>query len=277
MSAVVNKMVPNPFGFVFSLANEARRCDPLLFWVSVGHLLLLAIMLAVAPFDSRTVLGINPWIKPIKFALAGAVYTSTIGWLLYHLPTSEKAKLRVRQLVALTLVTETALVTLQAARGVPSHFNISSLVNLGILGIMGLMIVINTIVVTYMAIRFWRTKPDIPAPYLWGIRLGLLIFLLASLEGVVMVSLMSHSVGIADGGPGLPLINWSTKGGDLRIAHFIGLHALQVLPLIGYLFSLPEVVKRLKNSVPWVWATGVLYGGVALLLFLQALAGRPLL
>lgn len=277
MSTAVVNMTRKPSDFLFNLAREYRRRNPLVFWVSVGHLFLLALILPVAPFDERLVTGINPWIKPIKFIIANTVYMLTIGWLIRHLPSTEKAKTRAIRLVVMTTIAETVLITLQAARGTTSHHNLSSLTNAGILSIMGLMIVINTIVVAYVAIKFWRNTAAISASYLWGIRLGLLIFFLASLEGFVMVGFHSHSVGVPDGGPGLPLIHWNTRGGDLRIAHFIGLHALQVLPLVGYIFSLPSVAGRVRNPVNWVWAIGILYAGFSLLLFLQALAGVPLL
>jgi hypothetical protein len=277
MSTVVNNIPHRSSSFIINLTREYQRHNPLIFWISAGHLVLLALLLAVAPFDERLVTGINLWIKPIKFIIANTVYMLTIGWLLRHLPASEKAKLRVSQLVAITISVETVLITLQAARGTTSHFNLSTLIDAGIISIMGLMIVINTITVAYVIVKFWRNQPAIPAPYLWGIRLGLLIFLLASLEGFVMVKLHSHSVGVADGGPGLPLMNWSTRGGDLRIAHFIGLHALQVLPLVGYLFSSLRVAERIKKPVYWVWAIGTLYAGLSLLLFLQAISGTPLI
>ncbi|HEV2766062.1 MAG TPA: hypothetical protein VGV38_23965, partial [Pyrinomonadaceae bacterium] len=166
---------------------------------------------------------------------------------------------------------------LQAARGTTSHFNFSSWANAGVIGLMGLMIVVNTAAVAYAAVKFWRSEPAVAAPYLWGIRLGLLIFLLAGLEGFVMIRLHAHSVGVADGGPGLPLLNWSTRGGDLRVAHFVGLHALQVLPLVGHLFSSPRLAGRVGNPTYWVWAAGAAYGGASLLLFLLALAGLPLI
>ena len=277
MSTAVKDAHRRSSGLIANLVGEARRRDPVLFWVSFGHLILLALLLAAAPFEGRTVLGINLWIKPIKFVIANTVFMLTIGWLSHHLPAGERARRRVSRLVALTITAETVLITLQAARGTTSHFNLSSWADAGVLSLMGLMIVLNTIVVAYVAWRFWRNEAAVSAPYLWGIRLGLLIFLLASLEGFVMIGLMSHGVGVADGGPGLPVVNWSTRGGDLRIAHFVGLHALQVLPLVGHLLSLPGAARRTRRPVYWVWAAGAAYGGLALLLFLQAMSGRPLL
>lgn len=277
MAAAVHETTRKTSGLMSALLGEARRRDQLLFWVSAAHLLLILLMLAVAPFDGRLVTGLNPWVKPVKFALANAVYMLTVGWIFHHLPAGREAKRKLSRLVALTITAETVLITLQAARGTTSHFNFSSLADAGILGLMGLMIIVNTAAVSYATLRFWRGCPAIPSPYLWGIRLGLLIFLLASLEGFVMIRLHAHSVGVTDGGPGLPLINWSTRGGDLRIAHFVGLHALQVLPLVGCFFSSPRAAGRVKNPVYWVWAAGGLYAGVSLLLFLQALSGSPLI
>jgi hypothetical protein len=262
---------------ILSVIKVLSARNPVLFNVAIVHLILFLAMLGVFPFDTRTVLGISPWIKPMKFALSIAVYTATVAWLLHDLPISQRAKRIVSWGIAVAMLVEMALIVLQAARGVPSHFNNSSPFNALVFATMGVMIVFNTVLVGYMAIQFYRTSPLLPAAYLWGIRLGLTIFILASLEGFVMVGRLSHAVGVADGGPGLPFTNWSTQGGDLRIAHFIGMHALQVIPLVGYLLSRSGVAARLPRPLAWLWVFAMIYGAVAVLLFLQALAGRPLI
>ena len=276
MSTVIAAPRPKMFAVLNNLVGEARRRSPVLFGVSVAHLLLLALMLAVMPFDAREVLGLNLWIKPIKFAVANTVYMLTLGWLLFHAPVSARARRRVEWLVAASMIAETLAITFQAARGTTSHFNMSSWTNAGVLALMGVMILVNTAAVVYVAWRFWRGRAAVSGPYLWGVRLGLLIFLLAGLEGFVMIGLMSHTVGAADGGAGLPFVNWSTRAGDLRVAHFVGMHALQALPLAGHLLSstrlrAPEQVRTRASII-----FGALYGAVALLLFVQALTGRPL-
>jgi hypothetical protein len=260
----------------YGLIRELRARNPLLFDLAAAHIVLLLIMMLIAPFDGRQVMGINPWIKPMKFAASIAIYLLTMGWLLYELPLREEVKRRVSWAIAGTLVIEIVLITMQAARGVTSPFNDTTAFDAAVFAVMGSAITFNILVAAYVALKFWQTEANIAAPYLWGIRIGLTIFVLASLEGFAMVSHSAHSVGVPDGGPGLPVVNWSTRGGDLRVAHFFGMHALQVLPLAGYLLSTRRAESLTSNAVRWVQAAGAVYALLALLLFLCAMAGRPL-
>ena len=272
MDATFMPVQTESFGFIRKLHNR----NPLLFDVAIAHLVLLLVMLVIAPFDGRTVMGVNPWIKPMKFAASIAIYLLTMGWLLDELPWREKTRRRVNWAIAGTLIVEIVLITMQAARGVTSHFNKATVFDAAVFAVMGTAITLNILVAAYVALKFWRTAA-LPAPYLWGIRLGLTIFVLASLEGFAMVAHSAHSVGVADGGAGLPVVNWSTRGGDLRVAHFFGIHALQVLPLIGYILSSKRAAELSLNSARWVQAAGVVYAFFSLLLFLWAMAGRPLI
>jgi hypothetical protein len=272
MDTTINQYQTKSYGFIRELSARNR----LLFVVAVAHIILLLVMMVIAPFDGREVMGINPWIKPIKFAASIAFYLLTMGWLLDELPLREKVKRRVSWAIAGTLIIEIVLITMQAGRGVTSHFNNTTAFDAAVFSVMGAAITFNILVAAYVALKFWMTEAKIPAPYLWSIRIGLTIFVLASFEGFAMVSHSAHSVGVPDGGPGLPLVNWSTTGGDLRVAHFFGMHALQVLPLAGFLLSTKWAGSLTSNAVRWVQAGGAVYALLALLLFLWAIAGRPL-
>ena len=92
-----------------------------------------------------------------------------------------------------------------------------------------------------------------------------------------MIAKKAHTVGMADGGAGLPLVNWSTQGGDLRIAHALGLHALQLLPLAGYGISVWRGNVSQIRRVAYLWALTLIYVGITMLLFWQAMRGRPLI
>jgi hypothetical protein len=114
MDTTLNLFQVKPSAFV----RELRMRNPLLFGLGAAHLILFGIMLLIAPFDERTVMGINPWIKPMKFAISIAIYSFTMAWILGELPMRTEAKRRIDWLLAVTLVIEIALITMQAARGV---------------------------------------------------------------------------------------------------------------------------------------------------------------
>ena len=254
----------------------ARR-QPVLFWVGAAHLALYGVLLLLIPFDARTVLGVSPWIKPSKFAISIAIYLFTIAWFIDHLALGAWAHRVVSWSLALSMLLEMVLITFQAARGTTSHFNRSSPFDAAVFGIMGAAITYSVGIALYILIKYVRTPPALPRAYVWGIRLGLLIFLLANLEGFVMVSRLAHSVGVPDGGAGLPYTNWSTAGGDLRVAHFMGLHAIQAVPIAGWALARLGATGRIGRPETWIRVFAALYGLATLLLFAQALAGRPLL
>ncbi|WP_437781107.1 hypothetical protein [Sorangium sp. So ce1097] len=260
--------------------EELLRRSPVLFTAAVAHVALLVLLLGVAPLDARLVLGVNPWLKPAKFAASIAIYLLTINWLVGDVALPPRGRKAVVWGTVAMVSFEMIAIAMQAARGVASHFNKSSLFDGAVFALMGVAILVNTGLAAYLASRFWTTRPPLPAPYLWGIRLGFVLFLLACAEGGFMSEHNNaHSVGVADGGPGLPIVNWSTRGGDLRAAHFFGMHGLQAAPLFGAWLSARASgsAPRTRRAVRWVIAFGVVYGAVALGLFLMALAGQPLI
>ncbi len=144
-------------------------------------------------------------------------------------------------------------------------------------GIMGSTIVVLWLATLAIALRFLREPGRDRAAGL-AIRLGLVVGLLGLLEGFVMVAVNGHNVGLPDGGPGLPLVGWSTVGGDLRIAHFVGMHALQLLPLLAAglaAFAGRRLDEAGRTHVVAVVAAG--YAALVLLLTWQALRAQPLL
>ncbi|HYG11405.1 MAG TPA: hypothetical protein VD835_15770 [Pyrinomonadaceae bacterium] len=259
------------------LMREVNRRNPVLAWTGWLHVALLVLFVVFAFFDGRTVTGVNAWLKPAKFAISIAVYTFTLAWFMPYLAHYRRAVKLISWGTCAVFVGEIICVISQAARGVPSHFNISTAYDASVFGLMGLLIAFNTLLVLLtLALFFGQTAP-LPPAYLWGIRLGILLFFLASVEGYAMVNNMAHTVGLPDGGAGLPIVNWSTRAGDLRVAHFLGFHALQILPLAGYSFSRWRTETVRRHAVACVLALSLVYLAVFSLLFWQASQGRPLL
>lgn len=254
--------------------HRRNRVLALLGWL---HLAALAVLLVVAPFDARTVTGLNPWVKPSKFLVSITVYVWTLAWLTRYVSAHRRSVRLISWGTALVFVGEMACVITQAARGTTSHFNVRSPFDAAVFSTMGLLIALNTLLVLLTLLLFTRPTERLAPAYLWGVRLGLLFFLAGSVEGAAMVSNMAHTVGAPDGGPGLPLVNWSTRAGDLRVAHFLSFHALQLLPLAGFLLSRYRPRWSRQLQIACVLALALLYAACVTLIFRQAMSGRPLL
>lgn len=259
------------------LLTEIYRRNRVLAVAGWLHLALLLVMFFLSLFDSRTVLGLNTWTKASKFAVSITLYLWTLAWLFKYLRVPRLVMRLISWGPALLMIAESVCLVIQAARGARSHFNLTTRFDASVFGMMGFLIFLNTIFALLITILFFTRAEKLSAAYIWGIRLGLLFFLFAAYEGTVMINNGAHTIGLADGGPGLPLVNWSTQGGDLRIAHLLGLHALQVLPIAGYLISTWKKLLSESWQTAYIFAFALLYTGVTALLFWQAMKGRPII
>jgi len=250
-----------------TLFTRIKTASPALYYCGIGHLVLMALMLLITLFDHRQLMGINLWIKPIKFAISIAIYCLTWPLFLQYFPYV-RLKKRFANFTVFAMTFEMIAIATQAARGELSHYNVSG-ANALVFASMGIVIVSQTLFALYMGIVFFKVKAvDISPALLWAMRLGIIMAAVFALEGGIMASRLAHTVGAADGGPGIPLFNWSTIAGDLRIAHFMGLHALQIVPLF-------VLLTKVKTARP-VIVFSLLYFVLISLLFYNAMLGRPL-
>lgn len=245
--------------------------------VGLAHLVLAAVLIVAAMFEGRTVLGVNLWFKPIKFALSLAIYLLTIAFFVGFF---KKRMTSVKLLsigISLTMIAEIACITYQAGRGTMSHFNTASALDGALFGIMGAAIFVDMIFNMILLALFLFRPVTISGLPLAGIRLGLLAFVgLGTFSGMAMITNGAHTVGAPDGGTGLPLVNWSTKNGDLRIAHLLSIHSLQIVPLIALAFDrLANKWHRVARMAIYFVVVAT-YISVVLAMYSQAMNGNPL-
>lgn len=199
--------------------------------------------------DGRLITGAPAWLKPAKFAASIAIFTLTLAWVLAHLPEWRRVRTFAGRTTAAALLLEMAIIVVQAWRGTSSHFNISTPLDAVLWSAMGTAIAVQTAASVVVAVALWRQQFADRAMG-WALRLGLTIAIAGASSGGLMTRptpdqldhvrasgrmpiVGAHSVGGHDGGPGLPGTGWSVEHGDLRVPHFLGLHALQVLPLLA--------------------------------------------
>ena len=246
---------------------ELHQRNFILFGVAGLHLGLLVVFVIGIIFDPRTVAGDPAWLKPAKFAASIALFSATLGWLGHHLPVPDRTLRRVSLGVAVAALLEITLIAGQATRGVESHFNDTTALNTAIYMTMGVTILAMTGLVAWLLIQSRHREFDIAPAFAWGIRFGIALFVLGALEGGTMVALGTNAVG---SGPVLPVFGWVLSG-DFRAAHFLGLHALQVLPIVGYLATVGGKRYWLQRPVRVVMVVAVVYAVVLFIVFAHAL------
>ena len=260
---------------------------------ATGLLMLAALAACIAGLvlDPHTITGMPAWLKPAKFAASTAIYSFTLAWVFSYLGSWPRVRRIVSWTTAAVFVLEVAIISVQAWRGTTSHFNVSTPLDVALFATMGTAIVAQTLVSILAAVALWRERfADLALG--WALRLGMVITIVGAASGGLMTRPTSaqlaqvhatgqmptagaHTVGARDGGPGLPGTGWSREHGDLRVPHFLGLHAIQGLPFIAFVIGRITPVARRRMRLVLVSAAS--YVGLFALLLWQALRGQSLI
>jgi hypothetical protein len=273
-----------------SLPPAVRWHRPLL-WLAAVMAVLTLFALAARFADPRPVTGLNAWDKPLKFAISTVIYAVTWSWLIGQLRRGRRIAAVAGSIITITLAVELAIITGAAAFGTTSHFNVTTPVHTAMWSVMAVSISVLWVATFIAAVVLLRNRFGDPARTL-AIRLGALLSVLGLGLGYLMTGPTAqqlddfqgiagaHTVGLADGGPGLPILGWSTVAGDLRIPHFVGMHALQAIPLVLIAAELLSTRILLLRDVAvrtrLVWALAAGYLGVIALVTWQALRGQSI-
>ena len=270
------------------LARLWRASRPL---TATGILMLaaLAASLAAMAIDPSQILGAPTWLKPAKFAISTAIYAFTLAWIFTYLPERRRLTAIVGWLTAVIVTMEVAIIDVQAARGVTSHYNVGTPLDAALFSAMGTGIVIAWGAAIALTVGLFRQRfPDEALG--WALRIGMLVTVLGQATGGFMTTPThaqleaartgrltvagAHTVGAPDGGSGVPITGWSREHGDLRVPHFVGLHAVQLLPALVWLIAPAGSAVRRRRAV----AVGAaIYVSLFAILLAQALAGQPVL
>lgn len=252
---------------MMAFIQELKTKNETLFYFGFICLLFSILFMVLTKTTTTQVYGVNAWYKPFKFAFSTLTFAWAMAWYCYYLPNFNIKIFN--WTVIILLGYEIIYIAFQASKGQLSHYNLSTPVYSALFSLMALAATAVTLFTAYVGVLFFKYDfPNLPNHYLWAIRFGIIIFVIFSFEGFAMGSKLNHSVGALNDNSNLFVIGWSKTVGDLRVSHFIGMHALQVLPILTY-----YVFKNTKLAV----ALAVVYFILAMLTLIQALKGKPLI
>ncbi|WP_039821839.1 hypothetical protein [Nocardia testacea] len=260
-------------------------------------LMLLAIVMAALTgasliglvIDDRTLTGMPIWTKSVKFAVSVVVYAVTWAWLIAQLTRWRKIAWWAGTIAAAGLAVELIIIVTQIVRGTTSHFNYTTPLNATLWNIMGASIILVWVATLVVSVALFRNGTADRARNT-AIRYGAALSLAGAALGLLMVPATpaqrvtgssvvgAHTVGLPDGGPGLPFLGWSSVGGDLRVPHFIGMHALQALPLllVALEFGARRIpaLRSMQVRHRLIVTAAVAFGALLVVLTWQALRGQ---
>ncbi|MEY5146107.1 MAG: hypothetical protein RL224_421 [Actinomycetota bacterium] len=261
---------------------ERVRFSKTLYWMGIASVIFAIALVPLWLIDPRTVGGVSTWEKPLKFFISSAIFAFTYSWLSSFITRGQRMVKIAGWAIFVAFMVELLLITVVAAFAETSHFNVSSPLAITIWSLMAVFIstvLIATVILSLLVIRD-KDQNNL-------VRLGLGIGSLNTSVGMALAFLMTsptanqlanfqgiagaHSVGVEDGGPGLPFLGWSTVAGDLRVGHFFGLHSIQVAIVLVSISLLLPVATR----IPLVMIGNLTYLGFVILTTIQALRAEP--
>ena len=253
-----------------------------LFWLAVICVVVAVALIPLWILDSRELLGVSVWEKPIKFYISVAIFSFTYSWLSSFLTRGGRWVKLTGLVIAVSLAVEIVIILAMASIGETSHFNVSTPTSIAIWSIMAtfISIVLFSTVFISLMILFQKQQE-------FNLKLALALGSINTAVGMGLAYLMTwptaaqlanyqgiagaHAVGVSDGGPGLPFLGWSTVAGDLRVGHFFGLHSIQVAAiLLAISLMLPLVLR-----IPLIAVGNITWLGFVGLVTWQSLRAEP--
>jgi hypothetical protein len=256
------------------LFAELDRRQPLLARAGWASLALLLLCLAAMTVDARLINGVSVWTKPAKFAASFVAWFWTLAWAWGVIEPVAQHGATARLVLWGTLAAggfEMGWISVRAALGQPSHFATDALgdVMYQLMGAGAVTLVALAATLGVLVLRRGDVARQAPG-WLFAIGLGLILTgILGGLTGATISGVGTpHIGGALSDAANLPPFYWSRDGGDLRVAHFLGVHAMQALPVLALLFPGASVRLLALGAVGWTMLT--------LAIFTAALLGAPL-
>lgn len=296
---------------ICKIINQCWVRNSYLTALTVFSLFILVVSLLGFAIDRKLVMGEQAWVKPVKFSASLALYGMTLYWLSQYLTNYEQSFRKVCRAALVGSVIELTVIVTQVLRGAPNHFNMGTSFDNGMAWLTAaaiLPVAYAIVAIFFMLLREHNLPPVLGCALKWGTFLsivgcvpGLMMLAPAAMQGLVahmqhvamqgiaahsqhaaMQGLATHSqdmmqtTRLPQNSAGLPFLGWSTVAGDLRAAHFVGIHALQFFPIVAFL-----VMKVLSKFSPvrqelLISNIGITYGAAIVLLTRQALLAEPL-
>lgn len=205
---------------------------------AVGTLLILSgcVHVLVWLADGSSLSGPVSWRKPILFGFSAGVTVLSIGWVASKIKARRGDSLLVASF-SVALLGEVGLISLQQWRGVPSHYNRSTPFDASVHFWMEWLVVFATVVIFDLTLRTFRGLQSSRDMRL-AIQSGMWLLLVSCLLGFALVQHGNQQQAL---GKAPEVVG---AAGVAKFPHGVPIHAIQMLPVLAWLFARLGVADR---------------------------------
>ncbi len=245
--------------------TESKRRNPLLYYLGLGMGIQFLFFLIAFQLCKDQIDGICHWLKPFKFTLSFSLYALTLGWFMYYL----KERIGPSRIRMLSWVITIAILIDMTAMLLTSWLFSDHYASLGLspasrellrktFSVVGnLCILTNLTIAIYIGYQFFQIHNLKPLSYLWGIRIGFIVFIVSCFLGEYLF-LFYKSEPLNSTHLGFPFWQMRSFKDSLVSLHFVGIHYLQLLPLAGFYFK-EHLGKLFAISAGTMYASALTY------------------
>ncbi|GGQ06441.1 hypothetical protein BKA00_003319 [Actinomadura coerulea] len=225
--------------------------------------------LVVFAVDGGPWTGPVSWRKPVTFGLSFGLTLVTIAWVGAFVRLGDRARNAILGVFAADCVAEVSLITLQAWRRVPSHFNEETAFDTVVTRMLAAGGGVLVVTLAVLAVAAFRRDEDAAPSMRLAVRSGFAALMLALASGAAMIARGVATVRSGDQRAAYHVV------AALKPAHFVTMHAILVLPLLAWLLTftaLPEArrVRAVALASGAYWAVAALVIAVSAIRFAAA-------
>jgi len=173
------------------------------------------------------------------------------------LPLGERARTMLLGTFIAACVLETTLVSLQAWRAVPSHYNLETSFDALVARALAVGGAALVAIIATLTVAAFRANPAVPVSLRIAIQIGFVLLFSAQVVGALMIA-----KGMLLVFAGNPQAAYAT-GGSLKPTHAVTMHAILVLPVLAWLLSFARWSERRRVEMVLLGAAGYIALAVA--------------
>lgn len=231
--------------------------------VGLAHLAVQAVL--GGPWE-----GPVSWRKPTTFGLSFGITLASVAWAASFLTMRERLRTALLGALAVASVGEVALVTVQAWRGVPSHFNVETALDATVARGLAAGGAVLVVVLTTLFALSLRPQPGVAPERATALRWGF-----GALVGALAVGAAMIAVGMLLVAQGDPQAAYA-QGGALKLAHFAAMHGVPILPGLAWLAGRSELDATARRRAVHLGVAGYGTAVAAVLVALTVPVVAPL-